>query len=233
MLKSLPILLKAVDSVWHRHRRWNECPMSETRSDDALAGQRQSSERTNRRGSMPSEPSKPEATPMVPHTWPPPTVLPVEAFGQMDKLGGSSPWWWAEGSGGLAVAAAATSTRPHACATMRTGGDGVDGNAQGEIGSARCRPWWRASRAHFPAGPQPAEGVLVLLRRDSCLVETPDRGGHDGCHASCLSGSISHVVDCHCFADRRRQSGVVPEMMVMGGVPPKQHWRSVGPGTVD
>jgi hypothetical protein len=159
--------------------------MSETRS-----------EQTNRRGSMPSEPSKPEATPMVPHTWPPPTVLPVEAFGQMDKLSGSSPWWWAEGSGGLAVAAAAASTRPHACATMRTGGrrGGVDRWFSGQDRVCEVPALVACLPRRLPRRP-PAEGVLVFLHRGSCLVGTPDRGGHGECHASCLSGPISHVVD--------------------------------------
>lgn len=206
LLASLHILLMAVDNVWHRRldASGRRRVPRERRDLTMLCWQgsgRQSSEQANRRGSMPSEPSSPRQPQWFPTRGRHQRFCRLKLSGrwinsaEVVRGGGRTT----EDSGGLAVAAAAaTSTRPHACATMRTGGDGVDGNSQGEIGFARCRPWWRASRAptvHFPAVHPPATGppAETLV----CIVETPaDRGGHGERHALCLSGRpISHVVD--------------------------------------
>lgn len=190
---------------------------------------------------MPSEPSSPRQPQWFPTRGRHQRFCRLKLSGgwinSAEVLRGGGQRQRAVGGGGLAVAAAAASTRPHACATMRTGGDGVDGNCQGEIGFARCRPWWRAARtrAHFPAVYPPAPKPRRVRRRDSCVVETPDRGGHGECHSLCFVwANLPRGGLTFCFTDRRRQSGVwLPEMMVMGGEPPKQHWRSVGPGPVD
>lgn len=188
LLASLHILLMAVDNVWHRRldASGRRRVPRERRDLTMLCWQgsgRQNSEQANRRGSMPSEPSSPRQPQWFPTRGRRQRFCRLKLSGrwinsaEVVRGGGHS----VEDSGGLVVAAAAaTSTRPHACATMRTGGDGVDGNSQGEIGlrgaglggGPPARPQSTSPPSiHRPPAPQPRLWY-VLWKRQQTEVDT-------------------------------------------------------------